>query len=394
MYRMISVDCRSVVAYPTGLRAYQMSLAKHLPDIAHGWHFQFLRHRAAPGRLTFSPNAHEVFVPGDPESIFAPLRLGKLFDARGLVLFHATGGLFPKGIDAPIITTIHDVLWITDPQMLRPPGLRGRVTTLLCRRYLHDALRRSARLIVPSEATRRAIDDVAPFVSDRVRLIHHGVAPGFVPLDRNDHDAAARARQIVSRLLSGAPRFVMDVGRSAPYRNHLGLVRAFASAFKSDPSIHLVFVQAMGDQTRLIMRLAARLGIDGRVHLLSGVSSRDLVALYQTAICVCHPSLHEAYGTVVAEAMACGCPVITSGRAAAGEVAEGVAQFVNPEHEDEIAAALRRVAYEPGVADRLRARGLQRAETLSSHRMAQETWKVYEEVLEVAAAGRKLLPAA
>lgn len=391
---MISVDCRSVVAYPTGLRAYQMSLARHLPDLAQEWHFQFLRHKDAPGRLSYRPNAHEVFVQGDPESVFAPMRLGKVFDPRGLALFHATGGLFPTGVEAPTVTTVHDVLWITDPQMLRPPGLRGRVATMMCRRYLRDALRRSARIIVPSEATRRAIDEVAPYVADRVRLILHGVGEGFSPLDAQDGRAGTIVRQTVSRLLSGAPRFVMDVGRSAPYRNHMGLVRAFAAAFKSDPAVHLVFVQAMGEQTRTIMKLAMRLGIDGRVHLLSGVSSRDLVALYRSAICVCHPSLHEAYGTIVAEAMACGCPVITSGRAAAGEIAEGVAQFVNPEHEDEIAAALRRVAYEPGVAERLRARGLQRAETLSSKRMARETWKVYAEVLDEAAAGRKLLPAA
>ncbi len=383
-----------MVAYPTGLRAYQLSLARHLPDLAPSWHFQFLRDRAAPGRLSYSPNAHEVFVQGDPESVFAPLRLGTLFDARGLGLFHATGGLFPTGVEAPIVTTIHDLLWITDPQMLRPPGIRGRIATVLCRRYLQDALRRSSRIIVPSDATRRAIDEVAPFVTERVRLIHHGVGTGFAPLDTKDGKSVARAKQIVSRLLSGAPRFVLDVGRSAPYRNHTGLVRAFASAFKSDPMIHLAFVQAMGEQTRTIMRLASRLGIDGRVHLLSGVSTRDLVALYQSAICVCHPTLHEAYGTVVAEAMACGCPVITSGRAAAGEIAEGVAQFINPEHEDEIAAALRRVAYEPGVADRLRARGLQRAEMLSARRMARDTWKVYQEVLEEAALGRKLLPAA
>lgn len=390
---MICVDCRSVIAYPTGLRSYQTSLARHLPALAQPWHFQFLRHRDAPGRLTCSPNAHEVFVAGDPESVLAPLRMAKLFNPSGVELFHATGGLFPSGIDAPIVTTVHDVLWITDPQMIRPPGLRGRVASFLCRRYVTDALRRSARIIVPSEATRRTLDEAAPFVSDRVRLVPHGVGEGFLALAQADRKALARARQTCARLLSGAPRFVMDVGRSAPYRNNEGLVRAFAAAFKSDPAVHLAFVQPIGDQTRDIMKLATRIGIDGRVHVLSGVSSRDLVSLYQCAICVCHPSLHEAFGTIVAEAMACGCPVITSARAASGEVAEGAAQFVNPEHDDEIAAALRRVAYDDAVAAGLRSRGLQRAESLNAGRMARETWTVYEEVLE-AATGRKLLPAA
>jgi glycosyltransferase involved in cell wall biosynthesis len=383
---MIFVDCRSVVAYPTGLLAYQRSLANHLPDIAPDEHFGWLRHADAPGRLSYRPNTHEVFVPGDPEGPFAPMSLHKHLDTTGVGLLHATGGLFPSNLSVPVVTTVHDLVWLTNPTWLRRRGPRGLLTANFCRRYLADALRQSAHIIVPSEATKREIDEIAPFASDRVTVIRHGVGEVFKPLDRENDAAIARVHRIVTRLLSGAPRFVLDVGRAAVYRNHEGLIKAFAAAFKSDPDVHLAFVQAMCKQSKSIMRLASRMGLEGRVHLLSGVSSRDLVALYQGAICICHPTLHEAYGTVVAEAMACGCPVITSGRAAAGEIAEGVAQLVNPEHEDEIAAAMRRIAYERGVAKRMRTRGLARAATLSSRKMAEATFAVYAQVLKRAKA--------
>ena len=383
---MIFVDCRSVVAYPTGLLAYQRSLARHLPDIAPDEHFVWLRHVDAPGRLSYRPNTHEVFISGDPESPFAPRNLHKRLDLRGGQLLHATGGLFPANLDIPVVTTVHDVVWLTNPQWLRRRGVRGHLTANVCRKYVADALRFSAHIIVPSLATKREIDEVAPFASERVTVIHHGVGELFQSLDREDDAAVARVRRIVSRLLSGAPRFVLDVGRAAAYRNHEGLIKAFSAAFKNDSDVHLALVQAMCKESKTIMRLASRLGLEGRVHLLSGVSSRDLVALYQDAICLCHPTLHEAYGTVVAEAMACGCPVITSGRAAAGEIAEGVAQLVNPEHEDEIAAAMRRIAYERGVAKRMRTRGLARAATLSSHKMAEATFNVYAQVLNKARA--------
>jgi glycosyltransferase involved in cell wall biosynthesis len=381
-FRMIFVDCRSVMAYPTGLLAYQRSLADHLPDIAPHEHFVWLRHKDAPGRLGYRPNTHEVFVPGDPESPFAPMLLHKNLRTDGATLFHATGGFFPPNLSVPVVTTVHDLVWLTNPSWLSVRGVSGRLSATLCRRYVADALRRSAHIIVPSLATKREIEEAAPFASDRVTVIHHGVGEVFKPLDREDDAAVARVHRIVSRLLGGAPRFVLDVGRAAVYRNHEGLIKAFAAAFKSDPDVHLAFVQAMCKQSKPIMRLAARLGLDGRVHLLSGVASRDLVALYQGAICLCHPTLHEAYGTVVAEAMACGCPVVTSGRAAAGEIAEGVAQLINPEHEDEIAAAMRRIAYERGVAKRMRTRGLARAATLSSRRMAEATFAIYEKVLQ------------
>jgi glycosyltransferase involved in cell wall biosynthesis len=234
---------------------------------------------------------------------------------------------------------------------------------------------------VPSLATKREIERVAPFASERVVHIPNGVSEQFVPLDQMNERDAMLSGQYVSRLLSGAPKFVMDVGRAAPYRNNEGLVRGFAMAFRGDEDVHLVFVQPVSSNAGRLMRLADKVGIADRLHILSGVSSKHLVSLYQHASCICHPTLHEAYGAAVTEAMACGCPVITSGRAAAGELVEGVAQFVNPEHDDEIAAALRRVLFEPGVAQRMRARGLARASSLGVDKTVRRIWQVYREVL-------------
>jgi len=256
---MIFVDCRSVLAYPTGLLAYQRSLAKHLPDIAPHEHFVWLRHKDAPGRLSYRPNAHEVFVSGDPESTLAPWLLHKNLRMEGARLFHATASFFPSNLPIPVVTTVHDLVWITNPSWLIRRGFKGKISSFLGRRYVIDALRHSAHIIVPSQATQREIDEIAPFASDRVTVIHHGVEERFKPLDREDDSAVARVHTIVSRLLGGAPRYVLDVGRAAVYRNHEGLIKAFATAFKSDPDIHLAFVQAMCRQSRPIMRLAARL---------------------------------------------------------------------------------------------------------------------------------------
>lgn len=378
---MICVDCRSVAAHPTGLPAYQAALARHLPELVPHQRFQFLRHGDRRGRLTCHPNAHELFLPGDPENALAPLTIAALLDERDINLFHATGGLFPAGLHVPIVTTVHDVLWLTQPAWVRPPGLRGRLVSSICGRFQREALRASARIIVPSQATARAIEEIAPFAAQRVRVIALGVDEPFSPLDGGDAEAIRQMRETCERLLSGAHRFVLDVGRAAAYRNHYGLIRGFASAFRHDRDMHLVLVQEMCGQTRALIELAARLGIDKRLHVLSGLSSQELVALYRGAACLCHPTLHESFGTVVAEAMACGCPVITSSRAAAGEWADGVAQLINPEHEEEIAAALQRLVYEPGVAERMRAKGVQRSELLGAKRMAKATWDVYREVL-------------
>ena len=377
---MICIECRTGCAYPSGLPAYQRSLARHLPKLAPGVHFQLLRDKSwfdVPPH----PNVHEVLVPGDAQSALAPALLSRVLDARGVKLLHATGGYYPSGIEAPVVTTIHDVLWITDPEWLRPRGIGGRLTAIACRRYVSEALSLSARIIVPSEATLRAIEERAPEVRHRVRLVRHGVEDEFSPLEPNDEVGAAKMARTVGRLLGPGARYVLEVGRSALFRNQGGLVRAFASAFASDRSLQLVFVQPMGETGRELIRVARRAGVEGRVHILTGVPVPDLADLYRAAQCLCHPTLHEGFAMVVAEAMRCGCPVITSSRAGVGEIGEGAAQLINPENEDDIAGALRRVVLDTAVADRLRARGLARARELTARRMAEQTWEVYQEIL-------------
>jgi glycosyltransferase involved in cell wall biosynthesis len=301
-----------VFGYPSGLLAYQRALAHHLPEIAQSKHFVLLRQQDAPGRLSYSPNAHELFVEGDPETPWAPLLTGMQLRLEGVELFHATTGLYPRGVRAPVVTTIHDLLWLTQPSMIRPVGVMGRLQAALARSHVVKALQESVKIIVPSLATKREIERVAPFAADRVVHIPHGVSEQFVPLEAMSEKAKMLSRQAVDRLLFGAPKFVMDVGRAAPYRNHEGLIRGFAMAFRGDDEVHLVLVQPLSPRASRLMQLADKVGIGDRLHILSGVSSKHLVALYQHASCVCHPTLHEAYGSVVAEAMACGTPVVAT----------------------------------------------------------------------------------
>jgi glycosyltransferase involved in cell wall biosynthesis len=381
---MICVDCRNVWAGPSGVVGYQRTLARLLPAIAPRSHFQLLLPHEEADHLVRLPNVHAVYSGVDGASAFAPLSLAKGVDLRGVSLIHATGGIFPD-VKIPVVTTIHDAQWITQPERVCPPGLIGRLVCKVYRRVLLRALKLSTRIIVPSQTTRREIEQIAPEAADRVRVVPNGVGQEFAPLNSGDPDEVRNLYDTRERLVPGARRYVIEVGRPSDHRNHLGLVRAFAEVFRRDPYMHLVFVQQLDARTRTLMHAAHELGIEGRVHFLSGVSNQDLCRLYQGALCLCHPSSYESYPTPVVEAMACGCPVITSGRAAAGEIAQGAAQLVNPEREDEIEGALRRLVSDPGAADRLRARGIARCRDLTATATAAATWKVYEEALAASA---------
>jgi glycosyltransferase involved in cell wall biosynthesis len=90
-----------------------------------------------------------------------------------------------------------------------------------------------------------------------------------------------------------------------------------------------------------------------------------------------YPSHNETFGLPILEAMACGCPVVTSDRTAMPETAGGAAVLADPDDPDSIASAILTALAE---GDALRPRGLQRAGEFTWRHTAKRTLEVYREV--------------
>lgn len=114
------------------------------------------------------------------------------------------------------------------------------------------------------------------------------------------------------------------------------------------------------------------------VRLLGFVPDEDLPALYAGASCFLYPSLYEGFGLPVLEAMAVGCPVLTSDRGSLKEVAGEAAVEVNPESVEAIAFGIK-VALEK--KSELSAKGIIQAQRFSWEQTAARTMTVYESVM-------------
>jgi glycosyltransferase involved in cell wall biosynthesis len=199
-----------------------------------------------------------------------------------------------------------------------------------------------------------------------------------------DRDFAPVARDAAALARIGVPsgkRYCLVVGQGAPYKNHEGALRAFAHAFSDARDIDCVMVRRRGGSGAALERLAASLGLGGRVHLLDAIERPDLVRLYSAAEVLLHPSLCEGFGNPVAEAMACGCPVVTSNLSAMPEVAGGAALLADPRDPGELAAQLRRAVEDRSLAADLRRRGLKRAAELDWRAFAAANLDLYRRAL-------------
>ena len=238
--------------------------------------------------------------------------------------------------------------------------------------------RRAAVIIVNSESLRDEITGYLPVDPARLHLVYEAVDHElFTPRsEAGEHDEAL-ARFGVRR------PFVLFLSSLWRYKNADGLLRAWAAMRDDSGNRQLVVVGFPRDEGYVaeIKQLARDLGIAGDVVFCGGVDHEDTAMFYRAADLFVYPSFNETFGLTLLEAMACGCPVVTSNISAMPEIAGGAALLADPRSCDDIASKML-AALEPETRTRLVERGFARAAEFSWARAADETLAVYREVME------------
>lgn len=126
--------------------------------------------------------------------------------------------------------------------------------------------------------------------------------------------------------------------------------------------------------------MAANLGIQNDIIFAGHLPQADLVGLYNTAEVYVRIAMYEGFGLPPLEAMACGCPVVTTNVGSLPEVVGDAGILKNPNDIEGIVNAIYEVLTNESVRQEMIKKGLERAKRFSWEKTAKETIKVYEEV--------------
>jgi glycosyltransferase involved in cell wall biosynthesis len=227
----------------------------------------------------------------------------------------------------PLVVTVHDLA------VLRHPEWFNRWTATYSRIAVPRVVQAASRVIAVSEFTRRELVDLLRVPVEKITVVPNAVEEVFTPV-------GPRA----------AGDFVLAVGTLEPRKN---LARVAAAV---DAELRVVGARGWGG-----------VRVPENVTLLGDVPDVELAALYRGARCLVYASLYEGFGIPVAEALACGCAVVTSEGSAMAEIAGGDAAYVDPRDVDSIRDGIARAARPeprrgPGWAE-----------------VAARTWQVYED---------------
>jgi glycosyltransferase involved in cell wall biosynthesis len=303
------------------------------------FHFCYRPHRYLRGRqLPLPPNARRRLI-------LEP------FSPRGADLFHGLNQRLPRMRLRRSVATFHDLFVMSGEYST--PEFRARFT-----RQARDAARADA-IIAVSEFTRSQVVSLLGVEPSRVRVVHHGIR-------RLEYPAVEREKVI------------LNVGAIQTRKNIARLVEAFETV---DRSWRLVLAGSAGYGSRDILARIAASPARERIGVSGYISPKELGAWYARAAIFAFPSLDEGFGMPVLEAMAGGCPVVTSNRSALPEVAGDAALLVDPQSTGELAQALRDLTRNDALREDLARRGAERARLFSWEKAVAETWIIYRELL-------------
>jgi glycosyltransferase involved in cell wall biosynthesis len=255
-------------------------------------------------------------------------------------VWHPANGTFFNST-SPSVATIHDAVPFRypDPNEARRNHAQAP--------FLRSA-RTAQRFIAVSDFGRSEIADVFGVPRERIDVIYHGVEPSFAP---------GVAQPLPPGVRSG--RYVLFVGDpiGEPRKNFNLLYDAYRRAWPgSDHAPALVVAGPRAPNLAGVVH-AGNIGDD----LNARSADENLRALYRGAIVLGLASYHETFGMPMIEAMACGTPVLASQASSLPEIGGTAAVYAPPDDAAAWADALRRIAADGALRDRLRIAGLDRA---------------------------------
>lgn len=330
-----------------------------------------------------------TFVPANwPEAkpaarvAWEQLTLPALIRQQGIEVLHSPANVLPEFLPrgCASVVTLHDLAFLRMPEVLtRPKRLYHRTFTT-------RSLRRASMIIAVSESTSHDLTELLEIAPQHIATVYPCIDERFTLPVREEEVQAFRQRQN----LEGG--FLLYMGTLEPRKNIPTLLDAYARLRQmTGTQAKLVVAGGKGWLYDAIFARVQELGLETEVVFPGYVSDAEQPLWYRAAAAFVYPSLYEGFGIPVAEALACGTPVVTSTISSLPEAGAGIALSVDPQNVEAMAAALHTALSDVAFQEKCRSLAPTVVARFSAAVMARKTIAVYEQAITSHVAQRNTL---
>ena len=373
LHLTIGYDAKRAVSNGTGLGNYCRTLLNDLGTIDTTDSFRLyvpdlgrddLRSQLdMPRNMSFVTPANKLVKP--LRSLWRIKGIVNDLKRDGVDIYHGLTGELPLGLsEAGIksVVTIHDLIFMRCPEYYNP------VDVAIYKWKFRNTCKQADRIIAISECTRRDIMELGEIDDSRIHVVYQSCGTRFCQQVGEAQKAEVRSRYSLPQ------RYILFVGTIEERKN--ALLAAQALPYLSD-DIHLVLVGRQTAYAKTIFSFARQNGLANRIHMLSGVPTSDLYAIYQQAECFVYPSRYEGFGIPVIEAIQSRLPVIACTGSCLEEAGGPDNVYVDPDEPQEMAMAIKSITDNPDAARQIVTRSLDYIRRFENGNVAQEMLNVY-----------------
>ena len=321
-----------------------------------------------------SDNLSIIKLPKSPYPIWEQYHLPRAVKQYKIDLLHTTSNTAPIFTSIPLLITLHDIIYMEKIDLKNGTWYQ-RFGNVYRRWNVPIVAKKAKHLITVSGFEKERIDAFFKFSPEKVIVVHNGVRPHFNPV------APAEARVALENY-NLPEEFILFLGNTDPKKNLKNVLLAFQSFLQeTNSSIKMVMPDFGEDNlTNLLDSLNAS-EIRKNIFLTGYIQNEILPNIYSLAKFFMYPSLRESFGLPILEAMACGCPVITSDTSSMPEVAGKAALLVDPRDITDIKNSMLKVNNDVEIREKLISAGIERAAEFSYTKAAEKLLRIYDSMI-------------
>ena len=318
------------------------------------------------------PGIKIIVMPKVPYPVAEQVVLPFLTLYYGISLLHCTSNTAPILAQGPIITTLHDVIFL-EYKLSRYRSMYHKMANLYRKLIVPQAIKRSSCVITVSNTEVQNIIALIPDTASKIKVIPNAIAKHFYADKENDPDP----------LIALPERYIFFHGNTDPKKNMDGVLKAFALLVDNKNADYKLLLSEI-DSKKLNHTLNRLNLLHISKHIIPAgyIHNSRLPSVYRKAMVFLYPGIRESFGLPIIEAMACGTMVITSNISALPETAGDAALFINPLDILQLANAIDTAVNDSVLRQDLITKGKIQAQHYKREQTAKATLQVYESVLK------------
>lgn len=299
------------------------------------------------------------------------VRLPQIVKKERLDILHCPHYICPcPNAGVPYVVTIHDTIAIDHPGWCKPSNV------LYYNILMKPTIRNASRVIAVSRCTADRLEHHFPSSHSKTKVIYPGVDPLFTKHTDQSQHAKVRAKYALPE------QYILFVGNIEPKKNLLTLLHAYKLLSRKGLSHKLVLAGKRTWRSSNVWKQIRQESRLGNIVYIGYVERQDLPFVYKMADVFVFVSLCEGFGFPPLEAMACGTPVVASGRGILEETKSKAYFLTNPDNPEEISQALYLLITDAKLRQKYIEIGIEQSACFNWQDCAEQTLSVYKEAIE------------